>query len=557
VRFIAPIARLSCRAQLILRRPAGVLRASRPLLLLTLFYLAIMFIPLASAVAQVELPPPDQSAPLIISAEHGNHWTEGAYQVWVLEGSCRIEQGQSRAAAKEAVLWIDRGGPYGNPPNKVIAYLEGEVNLDHAPATMIGNGAASGSSSTARLQDKTWFGRFYSTSPPELRIVNQGGEPTVKPPVYDNAVARRSPQQLPGSQTASASKSSSQTAKTTQDKAVRKAQFQKVLPDPVAAQNLPTPSTGSSLSAGAAPPTSQGVLPPPGTPPAQILPAGAAPPGMRRIRIVPRSDVPVHAESFPDQASGQTTVVITNGVNILIDGLPSVGGPMGVSGTIDVSADRVVLWTVAGQDVIGGSAVQSPNTPLELYLEGNIVLREQDRVVQAKAMYFNVQQNNGVILDAELLTPTPRFEGLVRLKAEVLRQVDRDRFVAEHASLTTSRMGIPTYEFRSGTLTLTDEQIPVTNPFTGQPQLNSAQEPITEHEQMVTGQNNVIWVEGVPVFYWPFFAADLQRPPLYFDSIEYRHDDVFGSQALVDFNPYQILGIHKPPKGTNWVGSVD
>ena len=36
------------------------------------------------------------------------------------------------------------------------------------------------------------------------------------------------------------------------------------------------------------------------------------------------------------------------------------------------------------------------------------------------------------------------------LKADVLRQVDRDRFVADNASLTTSRLGIPTYEFKSG-----------------------------------------------------------------------------------------------------------
>ncbi len=278
----------------------------------------------------------------------------------------------------------------------------------------------------------------------------------------------------------------------------------------------------------------------------------------RRIRLSARSDVPIQAESSPNPATNETVTVITNGVNILIDGLAISGGPMGFSGSIDVSADRVVIWT-AGQGLnLGEPTTQPSNTPLELYMEGNIVFREGDRVVQAKAMYYNVEQRNGVILDAELLTPIPRNQGLIRLKAEVLREVDRDRFVAQNASVTTSRLGIPTYEFKSGTLTLEDQQIPSVNPFTGQPQINPLTgEPVVEHEQLLTGRSNLITVEGIPVFYWPWFAGDLNRPPLYIDALTYRHDDVFGNQVLVDLNPYEILGLRHPPQGTNWTASVD
>ena len=138
-----------------------------------------------------------------------------------------------------------------------------------------------------------------------------------------------------------------------------------------------------------------------------------------------------------------------------------------------------------------------------------------------------------------------------------MRQVDRDRFVAQNASLTTSRLGIPTYEFKSGTLTLEDEQVPAINPITHQPEFNAQGEPITDHDQVVTGTNNVIILDGVPVFYWPYFAADLQRPPLYFDSVAYKHDNVFGNQLLVDVNPYELLGVRKKPAGTDWTASLD
>ena len=219
---------------------------------------------------------------------------------------------------------------------------------------------------------------------------------------------------------------------------------------------------------------------------------------MRHVQILPRSDL-TQIQTFPNTATGERIVVVTGGVTILIEGLPTRVGQLTVSGSIDITADRVVIWTTDNQ-LESGQATQSANAPLELYMEGNIVFREGDRVLQAKAMYYNVQQYNGVSLDSELLTPVPRYEGLSRLKAEVLRQVDRNRFVADNASLTTSRLGIPTYEFKSGTLTFEDEQIPAINPFTGQPELDATGQPIIDHEQLSPAQNNVILLEGVPVF---------------------------------------------------------
>ena len=45
-------------------------------------------------------------------------------------------------------------------------------------------------------------------------------------------------------------------------------------------------------------------------------------------------------------------------------------------------------------------------------------------------MYYNVRQEMGVILDAELLAGVPNYPGMVRLRADVLRQIDGSRFQA-------------------------------------------------------------------------------------------------------------------------------
>ena len=40
-------------------------------------------------------------------------------------------------------------------------------------------------------------------------------------------------------------------------------------------------------------------------------------------------------------------------------------------------------------------------------------------------MYYNVRQEYGVVLNAEMLTPVPQYQGLLRLKAQVLQQGNR------------------------------------------------------------------------------------------------------------------------------------
>ena len=79
-------------------------------------------------------------------------------------------------------------------------------------------------------------------------------------------------------------------------------------------------------------------------------------------------------------------------------------------------------------------------------------------MIYADRMYYNVNANTGVVLQAEVLTPVPEYEGLMRLKADVLQQVDRQNFQAFGAALTSSRLGVPSYWIQTSTLQLQDVQ---------------------------------------------------------------------------------------------------
>ena len=72
-------------------------------------------------------------------------------------------------AANEAVLWIERGGVGGEPPHKVIAYLEGTSRSTTSKRR--GERKAAGA---ATITDKTWFGRFFSVQPVDVRPMQTG-----------------------------------------------------------------------------------------------------------------------------------------------------------------------------------------------------------------------------------------------------------------------------------------------------------------------------------------------------------------------------------------------
>jgi hypothetical protein len=286
-----------------------------------------------------------------------------------------------------------------------------------------------------------------------------------------------------------------------------------------------------------------------------------APTGTRRITVLARGDVPFQLEWWrPDPQSDQWIAVIDQGVNVIIEGVEV--GPIEIS-TIDVSTDRLVIWT-RGVDVpdLSGQNPIPDDVPVEIYMEGNIVFREEDRegerVVYADRMYYDVNNRIGIVLDAEMLTPVPEYEGLLRIKSEVLQQVGQDRFYAHKSFITSSRMGRPGYRIETGDAYLEDRKQPLFDPFSGAPAVDPRTgEPLVEHDRLLTGRNNLLYLGELPIFYWPFLAADLEEPSFYIRRARLKNDNVFGTQVLTDWDGFQLLGIRNPPQGTDWDASFD
>ena len=431
--------------------------------------------------------------PITIAADWCCHWQQGNFEVWHLRGNCYVNQGLTYARAPEAVLWID-SSQSPQETTKVIAYFESaaedQVVVDDPTESSPNENAST------RRSLPTWFKRLESSSAVKMKLPQPVPFTNTPPQIYQRGLVQFDP---------------------ARQEQLLMAQYTEFVP------------------------------------PAVLVPPSLT--GMRRIRFSGRSDVLPNIESR-SLANGESVIVASGGINIVVEGLDtsSVPAAFGPVGTIDLSTDRAVIWTSGNELSFGGQSNQNQDTPLELYMEGNIEFRQGDRVVYADRMFYDVRRQVGVILNAELLTPLPKtenfeYQGLVRLRAAAIRQLDEARFSATDALVTTSRLEEPSYAFGAEEITFQDVQTQTFDPLTGTV--------TTDHRQLAESNGNFVYLGNVPVFYWPTIATDLSKPSFFIDNIRFGNDRIFGFQTLVDLDAYQLFGIRNAPAGTDWGLSLD
>jgi lipopolysaccharide export system protein LptA len=447
-------------------------------------------VPWQAAIARVDLPLPESDLPIAVSAAQASKWKLGAYDVYALEGDCQVRQGSSFAQANSAVVWVLQERVEEAQRTRIIAYFEGDVQ-----ATLV-EGERS-----AQVRAQTWLYEFETLSTCRLKLP-RCLEVAQPPPIYERAVARRDPERAGLQETQSMA--------------------------PPAISPLPAP-------------------PPEQRPPKIDLPAPVLQGGGRRLLASPRSAVPYQIQWFASQDQTEWIGLIDGGVNLVVQGAGSLG-------VLDISADRAVVWTQStGEPNLGGGVVQASQQPLEIYLEGNIVFLEGDRRIHADRMYYNVRNENGVVLDADLRTNAPGYQGMLRMKSDLVQITGRDRFLAQNTFVTSSMIGAPRYRLQSNQMEFVDQQFPAIDPATGMAAIDPGTgAPLVEHRQFLTSRNNFVYLGPVPVFYWPVFAADVTDASFFLRRVQLRNDRVLGTQILTTLNAYELLGLRNRPVGTQW-----
>lgn len=312
--------------------------------------------------------------------------------------------------------------------------------------------------------------------------------------------------------------------------------------------------------------------PPPPTAPLQ--------PGTFRVTTVwPRSGRRMDVQSLPEQPDGTRVFLVRGGVNI-VTRIPG-------RGIIDIEAESAVIWkhpsTKKGEQVQGpnGEWLDSPNQPMEVYLEGNVILRQDEekvagkgdqRTFRAKQAYYDFVTDRAIVIDGEVDVFAPGFIAPMKVKSPRIEQFhklirrpdgtlvqDPDPEIrAEQTMMTGSRFPNPAYQINNRTVDLTRVTRSLTEPNSGRV-LGNPNDPNAPMDLAwkYDARQNVFWMGWLPVFYWPRFVGetdDLEAP---LRQIAFRSNNYLGQQVLSDWNGFKIFGIRRPSWIDNWNVDLD
>ena len=287
-------------------------------------------------------------------------------------------------------------------------------------------------------------------------------------------------------------------------------------------------------------------------------------PGSQRVTtILPRGLGTIEIDSQRVMPDGTQIIVIKNGVNIQTRTFEQ--------GIVDLEADSVVIWLRKGKDAYGKidineRIITNPNEPLEFYLEGHVVFRQDQLKLQgrsdqrtylAERAYYDVQKDQLLALNAEVSLFTPNLITPAKLKSprifqfhpEVVGQDGIPRpstlsaIQTENTVSTGSRFANPGYKFTSKSIDITqvvDNQI-LANPVDRQ--LNG-----DDLTWQIDARQNFFFFGPIPFFYYPrfFVEADDLDPPL--QSISFATNNYFGQQFRSRFDVFTLLGMRHLPE---------
>ncbi len=301
-------------------------------------------------------------------------------------------------------------------------------------------------------------------------------------------------------------------------------------------------------------------------------------PGTQRATwINPRSSVPM---SIQKEQSGDTSIWIIRGGVHVVSTTPQ-------NGTIDLEADSAIVWRrkppEEGEPMTGpqGEIVDDANQPMEMYLEGNVVLRQDEnhfagradqRTFRAQTLYYDFVTERLMGTEAQADVFAPHLISPMKVKAP---RIDQFRPVvkgpdgrlvlgpdpeirAAGAVSTGSRFPNPAYKITNRSITLTRRSTPAVDPDTGKPLRGRGfQGGPRDQVWRFDARTNFFYMGPVPIFYWPRFVGDSDDldPPL--RMISFATNNYFGQQVLTDWNGFKLFGIPHPRQIDNWNIDID
>ncbi len=320
----------------------------------------------------------------------------------------------------------------------------------------------------------------------------------------------------------------------------------------------PIPALGDSVPF-STPPVAPSLPPPALAPPVQV-PSGTSPlqtppgdGGPKKLTIRQRSgSEPLAARNYP-LPTGETAVVFNSGVIL------TVTDPATNKVLLDVEADRLCFWTKGdSKEIFGNLRTPEGETTksIQFYLSGNVELRNQTKedteIIRADEVYYDVNRNVAIAIRADLEILRPTIPYPLHIRAVELEQLNAKVFLAKQAEVySTALPSDPGLKIQVREARIEEFDRVKTSIFGRTVLDRKTGQPIEYKQHIFTGENNIIRLEGVPIFWFPYLKTSVERPLGPLDSVTASYNKIFGFQLFTTWDMFELLGLQRR-EGDRW-----
>jgi lipopolysaccharide export system protein LptA len=497
------------------------------------------------------------SQPIQIFADQISTWTEADRNILLLKGNVVVTQGSTSIRTTDGVAWIDMSRYRTESVTYIAVYGENPISLERNQATVQADFGYVRLATTNKFDAKAFkdkiakedrtsdavYQRALTSAPAELSL----------PMRKDSAAVRPMPMPPMG-------------------EGIRQAgQTQPAFPLSPPTPPMPDPSTPQpkqtttylqvpSEPGGPPGPGQPGIapVPPPpvfspfpGPPPSAGAPAKLPP----QISIRPRYDGDIQVQYKPIDG-GMTAAIITGGVTVFIT-VPGTK-PGDKANSLDIEADRVVIWTKDnGQPLVGNvrSTQNVDNGAHEIYLAGHVEIRSRTlkelETLRADEVYYDVSRGVAVARKADLEIQSAKLTRPIRMVMEEFLQVNPKLYQMKQTAVFSSLLpSDPGLKVDISDVEIEERQVERTYLYFF-PAYDKDGKRIVDTERIFTGRNLVTRLEGVPVFYFPYLKDNIERPLGPLDSVNVSYNTILGAQFYTTWDMFDLLNLHRPD-GSRW-----
>ncbi|MBN9121765.1 MAG: hypothetical protein J0I06_21935, partial [Planctomycetes bacterium] len=271
----------------------------------------------------------------------------------------------------------------------------------------------------------------------------------------------------------------------------------------------------------------------------------------KRVRYGPRYGT-LGNQDVVELPDGTRRILFTGGVIVSVASLDG-------SETTEFATDDAVIWYrgAGGKGPLNDLVTTGDEKErIEVYLSGNVIIRtvrgqgagRVAQTVRAQEVYYDATLNRAIAVRADLETNVPSVKDPIHIRGEEVRRLDLENWEALNATLDASKLpSDPGLRLDSRRFTMSERRVVRRNLFGVPIRDIRTGEAVEFREQIVTGENVVTRLGGVPAFYIPALRANASDPLGPLQGFSFSQNRMFGPSVYTTWDMYELLALRPPP----------